>query len=193
MQSTGQISGKQRGKNMKELWEIFRTFFKMGAVTFGGGYAMLPMLQREIVEKRGWISNEDVMDYFAVSQGLPGIIAVNVSVFIGRMHRGVPGAIAAALGVVSPCVIIMTFIAACLTNFQDNPMVRNAFAGISVCVAALILDAVIGLWKKGVKDGLGAVLCIAVFCAMEFLDVSPILIVIAAAVIGVAAVKHKGA
>ena len=177
---------------MKELLDIFLTFFKMGAVTFGGGYAMLPILQREIVVKRNWVSNEDIIDYYALSQGLPGIIAINVSVFIGRMRRGILGGVAAALGVVSPCILIITFIAAFLTNFQNNPYVRNAFGGISVCVAALILDAVIGLWKKGVCNALGIALCVTVFLLMELTAISPIFIIASSAVIGIAANKLRG-
>ena len=177
---------------MKELWELYISFFKMGAVTFGGGYAMLPILQKEVVEKKAWISSEQVMDYYAVSQGLPGIIAVNVSVFIGYERRKIPGGVAAALGVVSPCLLIIMTIAAFLSNFQENPYVRHAFAGISVCVAALILNAVLGLWKKGVKDKLGFAICILVFCATEFTGLSPILFIIGAAVAGILFQKLRG-
>ena len=172
---------------MKELIEIYFAFFKIGAVTFGGGYAMLPILQRELVENKKWLVNEDIMDYYALAQGLPGIIAVNVAVFIGYSRKRVRGGIAAALGVVSPCIIIITTIAACLSNFQDNVYVRHAFAGISVCVCALILNSVIDLWKKGVKDLLGLFLCLATFALIELTGISPVIIVVAAAVIGVIA------
>lgn len=174
---------------MKELLEIFVSFFKMGAVTFGGGYAMLPILQREVVEKKQWLPNEKIMDYYAIAQGLPGIIAVNVSVFIGYSRKKIPGGIAAAFGVVSPCIVIISIIAACLSNFQDNVYVQHAFAGISVCVCALILNSVIDLAKKGIKDVLGVVLCIMTFLLMEFTGVSPILIIVSAALIGIAAKK----
>lgn len=93
---------------MKTLIGIYLTFLKMGAVTFGGGYTMLPILQREVVERKRWVTSEEVMDFYAVSQGLPGIIAVNVSVFIGYHVRRVPGAVAAALGTVSPCLVIIS-------------------------------------------------------------------------------------
>ena len=109
---------------MKELISIFISFFKMGSVTFGGGYAMLPILRKECVEKNKWITEEQVMDYYAVSQGLPGIIAVNVSVFIGYRRRKFAGGIAAALGCVSPCIIIISIIAAFLSNFQDNLIIN---------------------------------------------------------------------
>ena len=138
---------------MKELISIFISFFKMGSVTFGGGYAMLPILRKECVENNKWITEEQVMDYYAVSQGLPGIIAVNVSVFIGYRRRKFAGGIAAALGCVSPCIIIISIIAAFLSNFQDNLLIKHAMSGVSICVVALILDAVLGLWKKGYLGG----------------------------------------
>lgn len=177
---------------MKELLDIYRIFFQMGSVTFGGGYAMLPILQREIVERKGWNSKEEVMDFFAVSQALPGIIAVNVSVFIGYRRRGAAGGIAAALGVISPCILIITIIAACLSNFQDNLYVKRALAGISVCVSALILNSVIGLWKKGVVDGYSLAICVVVFFGMTLTGISPILFVVGAALLGVALKRWGG-
>ena len=176
---------------LRELWTLYSLFFRMGAVTFGGGYAMLPILRREIVQSRSWMEEETIMDYYALSQGLPGIISVNVSVFIGYRRRGVPGAVASALGMVSPCIIIITIIAAFLSNFQDNPYVRHALAGISVCVAALILDAVISLWKKGVKDVFGIVLCLVILGLSLFTSLSPILLVVTCALLGIA-VKLRG-
>lgn len=172
--------------NIRLLSEIYAIFFKMGAVTFGGGYAMLPILQREVVESKGWAEKEEIMDYYAVSQALPGIIAVNVSVFIGHRKAGVAGAISAALGMISPCILIITIIAACLSNFQDNIYVQRALAGISVCVSALILQAVIGLWKKGVTDAFGLIIFVAVFAGMLLLDLSPILYVVGAALLAIA-------
>ncbi len=171
---------------MKELLTIFWTFFKMGAVTFGGGYAMLPILKREVVQSHKWVDDETIMDYYALSQGLPGIIAVNVAVFIGYRHKKEVGSFAAALGVVTPSIIIISIIAMFLSNFKDNVYVRHALAGISVCVAALILDAVLSLWKKGVKDIFGIIVCAAIFALSAFTDVSPILLVIACAILGIA-------
>jgi len=175
----------------KEILEIYKIFFKIGAVTFGGGYAMLPILRREIIEKLGWVDEETVMDYYALSQGLPGIIAVNVAVFIGYKRRGIPGAVAGAFGVVSPCIVIITLIASCLASFKDNVYVRHALSGISVCVSALILDAVIGLWKKGVKDWFGIILCFAMLTLSLFTEISPILLVISSALLGIAVRSQK--
>ena len=170
---------------LRELLTLYTLFFRMGAVTFGGGMAMLPILRREIVQSREWMSEEDIIDYYALSQGLPGIIAINVSVFIGYERRGVPGAVASALGMVSPCIVIISIIAFFLAGFQDNLYVKHALAGISVCVSALILDAVVGLWKKGVKDVFGVALCLVMLALSVFTSISPILLVIACALLGV--------
>lgn len=171
---------------MSELVQLFVLFFRMGAVTFGGGYAMLPILRREIITSRHWLDEETIMDYYALSQGLPGIIAVNVAVFIGYDRRKVSGALAAALGVVSPCVLIITVIYYLLSGFQNNVYVRHALAGISVCVVALILDAVLSMWKKGVKDIPCVLICAFAFAVSAFTDFSPILLVILCAFIGIA-------
>ena len=172
---------------LKDFLEIYWKFFKMGAVTFGGGYAMLPILRREVVENSRWMEEEDILDYYALSQGLPGIIAINTGVFIGYHHRKTPGAVAAALGVVSPSIIIITIIATFLAGFKDNIYVQHALSAISVCVVALIADAVMGMWKKGVKDVLGIVICFAVLVLSLFTKTSPVLMVIVSAVISVAA------
>lgn len=171
---------------MLELWTIYMLFFRIGAVTFGGGYAMLPILRREIIENRSWMDEETILDYYALSQGLPGIIAVNVSVFIGYKRKGIAGAAAAALGIVSPCIIIISIIAFLLSSFQDNVYVKHALAGISVCVSALIFDAVISMWKKGVKDWMGIVICLAMLLLSMFTDISPIILVICCALVGIA-------
>ena len=171
---------------MYELLEIYLMFFRMGAVTFGGGYAMLPILRREIIESRHWMDEEAIMDYYALSQGLPGIISVNVAVFIGYYRKKVPGALAAALGVVSPCVIIISLINFLLAGYQDNIYVRHALAGISVCVVALILDAILSLWKKGVKDIPCVLICLFSFVVSAFTKFSPILLVVLCALMGIA-------
>lgn len=174
-------TGKKPG-----FFEIFAAFFKIGAATFGGGYAMLPILEREAVEKKGWVTKEEIMDYYAIGQGLPGIIAVNVGILTGHKLKGFRGGLAAALGVVSPCLIIITVIAACLNNFRDNEYVRHALAGISVCVCALILSSILGLWKKGVRDKATFLIFLAALAVSLFTEVSPVLCVIAAAAAGLA-------
>ena len=171
---------------MKIYWELFLSFFRMGAITFGGGYAMLPILQREVVEGRGWCTNEELTDYYAIGQCTPGIIAVNTATFIGYKLRGVPGAIVATLSLVFPSFIIISIIAAVLQNFAEYPVVQNAFAGIRVVVTVLILNAVIKLLKSSVVDKPTAAIYVAVAALAFFLDVSPVLFVVITAALGIA-------
>lgn len=184
-----------RRMNLKELWKIYAIFFKMGAVTFGGGYAMLPILRKEIVERYNWLTEEEIMDFYAISQGLPGIIAINVSVFIGCARKKALGAIAGAFGIVTPCIIIISIIASVLVGFQDNIYVSYALSSISVCVSALILDSVVAMWKKGVCDKFGIALFGIMFLCVVFTDISPILLVIISAISGILAqsIKKRGA
>lgn len=170
---------------MKELLSLFWVFAQMGAVTFGGGYAMLPIIQREVVEKRGWATEEEVMDYYAIGQCTPGIIAVNTSTFIGYKLKGVLGGIVATLGFVFPSLIIITIIAAFLRNFAHIAAVGHAFNGIRACVCALILDAVIKLGKKSVVDWRCLVICGIVLILSMFTPVSPAVLVVGAGVLGV--------
>ena len=132
--------------------DLFLTFAKVGVCTFGGGYAMLPILQREVVEKKHWVTDGEITDYFALGQCTPGIIAVNTSVFIGHQLRGIPGGVAAALGVVFPSFVVITVIAAFLANFADLPAVRHALAGINAAVVALIASSVLKLGKSTLKN-----------------------------------------
>ena len=135
-----------------KLLSLFLSFARVGVMTFGGGYAMIPILEREIVDKQGWASSEELMDYYAVGQCTPGVIAVNTATFIGYKTAGVPGGIAATLGVVFPSFIIIMLIAGILTNFAEIPAVKSAFAAIRVCVCVLIFNAVMKLWQGAVKD-----------------------------------------
>lgn len=169
---------------MKELMKLFFAFAKIGAVTFGGGYAMLPILQRDIVNKHGWATDEELVDYFAIGQCTPGIIAVNTATFIGYKNKGVPGAIAATLGVIAPSILIITIIAAFITNFADLPIVKHAFNGIRVCVCVLILNAVIKLSKGSVKDKWTFMIFIAVFALSIFFDISATILILSAGFAG---------
>jgi chromate transporter len=171
-------------KKGPSLWALFITFAKIGAITFGGGLAMLPILQRELVDNRQWTTEEELTDYYAIGQCTPGIIAVNTATFIGQKHRGVAGGIAATAGMVFPSLVIITFIAAFLRNFADNPYVLNAFAGIRVCVTILIARSAIKIAKKSVKDRYTVVLFLLVFAGALLLDVTPVVFVILAAVAG---------
>ena len=168
------------------LWKLFLTFARIGVMTFGGGYAMIPILEREIVDKQGWATNEELMDYYAVGQCTPGVIAVNTATFIGRKLAGIPGGIIASLGVVFPSVVIISVIAGILTNFADIPAVKSAFAAIRVCVCVLIFNAVLKLWKSAVKDKSALVLFLLVFGLSLFFDISPVVFVVFCAAAGIA-------
>ena len=170
---------------MKKYLDLFLVFAKIGVMTFGGGYAMLPMLVRELIDNRGWTTNEELMDYFAVAQCTPGVIAVNTATFIGYKLYGNLGGIVATLGVVFPSLVIITTIAGVLTNFADIPAVKHAFAGVRVCVCVLIFNAVVKLWKGAIKDKTALVLFVVIFLLSVFLDVSPVVYVIACAVAGI--------
>lgn len=170
---------------MRELIEIFLTSARVGAMTFGGGYAMLPILQREVVEKKQWNTQEEILDYYALSQCLPGIIMVNTLVFVGKKRKGIGGAWASALGAVTPSFVIITVIAALLTAFAEVPAVQSAFAGIRVCVCVLIFNSILKLWKSSVGDKKCLLLFLAVALGSLAFDITPIAFVLAAAVIGI--------
>lgn len=160
---------------MSELINLYLAFLRIGAVNYGGGYAMLPLLQRDLQEKRGWVTSEELMDYFAVGQCTPGIIALNVSTFIGYKRAGIPGAAAATSGFLTAPILLITLIALFLKNFAAYPIVQHAFAGIRVCVCILILQAVLRFWKKSIVDIPTILLYLAVLtaaCAADFLPVS---------------------
>ena len=169
---------------MKELFDLFWTFCKIGALTFGGGYAMLPLIQREIVENKKWSTEKEILDYYAVGQCTPGVIAVNTATFIGYKLRGIIGGIVATLGVIFPSIVIILIIADFLQNFADLAIVQSAFAGIRVAVVALIITTVVKLIKSSIKDYLGVIIAIIAFVISAFIGLSPVYVVIAAALTG---------
>ena len=170
---------------MRNLIRIYLTFAGIGAFTFGGGYSMLPIFQRDIVEKNGWITETEMTDYFSISQCLPGIIAVNTSALIGYKRAGHAGGIAAALGMVTPSIAIILVIASLITRFSDIPAVQHAFAGIRVCVCALIINTVAKLWKTAIVDKASLVIFVAVFAVSVFTDFPVAVLVAAAGVAGI--------
>jgi len=171
---------------VKKLWTMFITFAKVGVMTFGGGYAMLPILQREVVDKQGWATEEELMDYYAIGQCTPGVIAVNTATFIGMKYSGLAGAVTATLGVVFPSLVIITAIAGILTQFSHLVWVQDAFAAIRVCVCVLIFNAVRKLWKKAVVDVWTLLIFLAVLAASVFTSLSPVVYVVLAAAAGIA-------
>lgn len=194
--------------NLNLHLNLFWTFAKIGVCTFGGGYAMLPILQRELVEKRGWATEEELSDYFAIGQCTPGIIAVNTATFVGHSQAGVAGGVTATLGLVFPCLVIIMVVAAFLQNFAEQPVVIHAFNGVRACVCALILSSLLKLRKSSVVDRP----TVAIFCVVLILAVagnfasfpdgaagavlgfvtSPIVLVVAAGVAGLCVRAAKG-
>ena len=176
---------------MKLLLEMFLAFAKVGVMTFGGGYAMLPILQREIVDNKGWATEEELMDYFAIGQCTPGVIAVNTATFIGQKNKGIAGGIFATLGVVFPSLVIISLLAGVIEAFSHIVWVQHAFGGIRVCVCVLITNAVVKLYKKAVVDKVTLVIFLTVALGSIFIDVSPVVFVVLAAIAGIA-VKTMG-
>ena len=190
--------------------DLFLTFARVGVCTFGGGYAMLPILQREIVEKKEWATEAELTDSFAIGQCTPGVIAVNTATFVGQKQKSIPGGIVATLGLVFPSIVIILVIAAFLQSFADLPVVIHAFAGVRACVCALILSSVLKLRKSSLVDGptaviFAVVLVLAVIgnfiafdgntplgALLNFL-LSPVVLVVAAGVAGLCIRGAKGA
>lgn len=171
---------------MKKYWELFIAFAKIGVMTFGGGMAMLPMLQREVVENKGWATEEELADYFAIGQCTPGIIAVNTATFVGQKRGGVLGGIVATLGVAFPSLVIISLLAGIIDSFNHLAWVKNAFAGIQVCVCVLIFNAVVKLLKKSVVDKRTLVIFLLVLAGSFALDVTPVVFVVLSALAGIA-------
>lgn len=169
---------------MKKCLELYISFFKMGCITFGGGLAMLPILQKEITINKKWCTEEEIMDYFAISQTAPGIIAANVSLFIGYKTRGILGALAAVLGMITPSIIIITIIAALLSNFEDILWIKKAFNGINIVVAALLTTVLVNLGKKNLSDIILIFIAIASFISVFVFKISPIYSIVVSGVIG---------
>lgn len=170
---------------MKIYLELFTSFMKIGAFTFGGGYAMLPLIQKEIVDKKKWATEEEIMDYYAVSQCTPGIIMVNTATFIGYYQKGILGAIIATIGVVTPSILIILTIASILTTFSSLAVVQHALAGIRVAVCVLVFNAILKLWKSGIKDTFGICMFLLVLFLVTFTNISTIIFVVLSAIAGV--------
>ncbi len=183
---------QQELKILKLLWSLFWTFAKVGVMTFGGGYAMLPILQREVVANKGWATEEELMDYFAIGQCTPGVIAVNTATFIGQKWAGIPGGIIATLGVVFPSLVIISALAGVIEAFSHLVWVQKAFGGIRVCVCVLICNAVMKLYKKAVVDKATLIIFLAVMLGSTFTELSPVVFVLIAAMAGIILKKLEG-
>lgn len=170
----------------RELIKLFGLFFKIGAFTFGGGYAMIPILEREFVTERGWITSDDMLNYVAIGQSTPGIIAVNMATFIGYRRYGFWGSLSATLGVITPSLIIISVIAAFISNFSEYVYVQKALAGINIAVAVILVSAALDLGKKSVTDILGLALAAIAFLAVVIFNVNSIWLILFALVVGIA-------
>lgn len=169
---------------MKNLLNLFLAFFKIGALTFGGGYAMMPIIQAELVNKRGWVEEEEVLDYYAIGQMTPGIIAVNTATFIGYKQGKILGAIVATLGVVAPSIVIITLIASVFDLFMQQDLVAQAFFGIRIVVVALIASGVVALSKKSLLDLTTKILFVLSILIMAIWSPSPIILILVGAICG---------
>lgn len=170
--------------HLKLLIELFATFFKIGGFTFGGGYAMIPLIEREVVENKKWVTEEEVIDVFAVAQSLPGAVAINSSTFIGYKIAGKKGALVATTGVVLPSLLIITAIAMFFSKVQDSPIVKAIFSGIRPAVVALILTAAIKVSKTSIVDKIGLVLAVLAVILVVVFDVQAIVVILGGAAVG---------
>ena len=177
---------------MKTYLELIWTFIKIGASTFGGGYAMVPVLDRELVRGRGWITMDEVMDYYTIAQVTPGIIAVNVSTFVGYRRGGILGGILATVSFILPGVTLMALVSLFVGRFAAYPVVQHAFAGIRIAVGALILDTVIKLLQGFYKKALSLAIFAAAFALSAVLGASPVYVVLGAGLLGWLAWVMKG-
>ncbi len=173
----------------KELWKVFATFFKIGAFTFGGGYAMIPLIQKEAVETHGWVTDEDILDIIAIAESTPGPIAINSATFVGYRTCGVLGSVCATLGVVLPSFVLIYAISFVLSRFQELKAVQYAFHGIRAGVLALLCKALWGMYKKNKKNAVAYIIMAGSFLLTAVLDVSVLPVLIGCAVFGLVTAK----
>ena len=174
---------------MNELLQLYFAFFRIGGLTFGGGLTMLPMLKYELVEKKNWATEDDLLNYYAVGQCTPGIIAVNVSTFVGYKRKGIPGAIISTLGMISPSLIIVSILAMFVQQFIENPYVAHAVGGIKVVVCALMLNTVITMGKKSMVSKITIAMALIGFALAMFTPIPTVFLVIFAGIIGIVLYK----
>ena len=176
---------------MKDYLELIWTFIKIGALTFGGGYAMVPVLERELIRGKGWTTMDEIMDYYTIAQVTPGLIAINVSTFIGYKRKGLPGGITATIGFILPGVILMTIISVFISRFAEYAAVQHIFAGIRVAVGALILNTILRLIKGFFADFKSVAIFAAAFALSALLKQSPVYIILGAGLLGWLLYKPK--
>ena len=177
------------GKNYRELWKVFLTFLKIGAFTFGGGYAMIPLIQKEAVENHKWITDEDILEIIAIAESTPGPIAINSATFVGYRTCGVLGSVCATLGVVLPSFVTIFSISFVLRQFQELKAVQYAFAGIRAGVLALLCKALWGMYTKNQKNWVSYIVMAGSFVLTALLDVSVLPVLVGCAVFGLVTAK----
>lgn len=175
---------------MKNIFRVFLIFVKIGSLTFGGGYTMLPLLHREIADKRSWATVEEITDYYAVAQCLPGIISIKAAALIGYKHSGTFGSVAAALGVAFPAVVASLVIAVTIDRLMEFEPIIHAFNGVRVAVLALVIDATIKMWKSGIKDFTGIIIFFVALVSFVLLGISPVIPVVAGGLFGLV-IRHN--
>lgn len=169
---------------LKEFLNLYLAFVKIGTFTFGGGLAMMPIMQRELIEKRGWVTEEELIDYFAIGQSTPGIIAVNVSTFVGYKRLGWFGGIVGTLGVVTPSWVIIMLLAGAISSVDKYPLAQKALKGINVAVAALLTSVIVKFSKKTIKNIWNAFFMLLAFALIYFFKVQSVWIILSALIIG---------
>ena len=181
---------------LKKYFELYSAFFRTGLFTFGGGLAMMPMLQKELIEKKHWLTEEDLIDYYAVGQSTPGIIAVNVATFVGYRQAGILGGIIATLGIISPSIIIIAILAGTINSISEYPRVQAALKGINVAVAALLTSVIVKFMKKTIKNIWNVLFMLIAFVCVFWFKVPSFIIIVAAIALGcinVARIRRKEA
>jgi len=177
---------------LRDYLELFWAFIVIGATTFGGGYAAIPVLEREMIKKRGWLTMDEVLDYYTIAQITPGIILINIATFVGCKRKGIPGGIIATIGVVLPGISLMLLISLFVRRFAEYPIVQRAFSGIRLAVCAVIFDTTVKLFKGFWKDYKAVIISIAAFVLSAIFSVSPVYIIPVAGLAGFLLFSPKG-
>lgn len=171
--------------NLREYFSLFIAFFKIGSITFGGGLAMLPIMEKELAENRNWTTKEELLDYYAIGQSTPGIIAVNVATFVGYNRKGILGGIVATAGVVVPSIIIISILAECISSLSQIEWMQKALAGINVAVTALLTKTVWQFSRRSIKNFFSFIIFAAAFCAIYFFNVNTVLVIATGGILGI--------
>jgi len=177
---------------LKKHLEMFISFFKIGAFTLGGGYAMVALIQKEVVDNKKWVDKEEFVDMLALAQSSPGPLAVNTAVFVGYKTAGISGSIATTLGTVMPSFLIILLVAVFFIGIKDNPLVESIFKGLRPAVVALIASPIYSMAKNAKVDRKNVIIPIIAAILVAFVDLSPIYIILIAAVGGIVYYSRKG-